>query len=107
MSVLLELSIFPVDRGEGLSAYVAPVVEMIATSGHPYQLTAMGTLVETEDIDAATALIAEAHRLLRHAGCRRVYATAKLDTRDGPLGRLQAKTRSIEARLAGGPDASP
>jgi uncharacterized protein (TIGR00106 family) len=101
MSVLLELSIFPVDRGEALSAYVAPVVEMIAASGHPYQLTAMGTLVETAEIEEATALIAEAHRLLAQAGCRRVYATAKLDSRDGPPGRLQAKTRSVEQRLKG------
>lgn len=101
MSVLLELSIFPVDSGESLSAYVAPVVDMLAASGHPYQLTAMGTLVETDDIEQATALIAQAHRLLEQAGCQRVYATAKLDSRAGPSGRLRAKTDSIERRLSG------
>jgi uncharacterized protein (TIGR00106 family) len=100
MSVLLELSIFPVDQGESLSAFVAPVVELVAASGHPYQLTAMGTLVETIDIDQATALIAAAHRRLAELGCRRVYATAKLDSRDGPLGRLSAKTASVKRRLS-------
>jgi uncharacterized protein (TIGR00106 family) len=99
VSVLLDFSIFPVDRAEGLSAYVAPVVELFAASGHPYQLTAMGTLVETEDIGQATALIADAHRLLAELGCARVYATAKLDTRTGPLGRLRSKTESVERRL--------
>ena len=99
MSVLLDFSIFPLDRAEGLSAYVAPVVDLLAASGHPYQLTAMGTLVETEDIGQATALIADAHRLLAELGCGRVYATAKLDTRIGPLGRLRTKTESVERLL--------
>jgi len=96
MSVLLELSIFPVDQGPSLSAFVAPVVDLIAASGHRYQLTAMGTLVETADIDQAATLIAAAHRLLAELGCGRVYATAKFDSRDGPLGRLNAKPDSVE-----------
>jgi uncharacterized protein (TIGR00106 family) len=101
MSTLLELSIFPVGRGESLSAFVAPIVDMLAASGHPYQLTAMGTLVETEDIEQAAALIVQAHQLLEQLGCRRVYAVAKLDFRAGPIGRLRAKTDSVERRLSG------
>ncbi|MGB5832107.1 MAG: thiamine-binding protein [Thiohalocapsa sp.] len=101
MSVLLGLSIFPVDQGESLSAFVTPVVDLIASSGHAYQLTAMGTLVETPDIGQATALIAAAHGLLAELGRHRVYATAKLDSRDGPVGRLKAKTDSVERRLSG------
>jgi len=102
MSVLLELSIFPLGQGESVSAFVAPVVKLVADSGHPFQLTAMGTVVETTDIAQATALINEAHRLLARMGCQRVYATAKLDSRDGPVGRLRAKTDSVERRLADG-----
>ena len=99
MSVLLDLSVFPLDRGESMSAYVAAVVEMIATSGHPFQLTAMGTLVETEDVAQATALIANAHHVLAGFGCRRIYITAKLDSREGPVGRLQTKTESVERQI--------
>lgn len=99
MSVLVDLSIFPIAAGEHLSEYVAPVVAMIAASGHPYQLTAMGTLIETEQLDAALALIERAHALLAAAGCERVYATVKLDIRGGPPGRLQGKPASVATRL--------
>jgi uncharacterized protein (TIGR00106 family) len=99
MSVLLDLSIFPMDRGESLSSYVAAVIEMISASGHPFQLTAMGTLVETEDVAEATALIANAHHVLGNLGCRRIYLTARLDSREGPIGRLQSKTDSVESQL--------
>jgi uncharacterized protein (TIGR00106 family) len=99
MSVLVDLSMFPINAGEHLSAHVAPIVALIAASGHPYQLTAMGTLIETRHLDEALALIARAHGILAEAGCERVYATVKLDIRDGPPGRLQAKTASVQERL--------
>ena len=100
MSVLIDLSIFPVGQGEHLSAYVAPIVQLIADSGHPYRLTAMGTLIETEQLGEATALIERAYAALSETGCERVYATVKLDIRQGPVGRLEQKTASVEARLA-------
>ncbi len=99
MSVLLDLGIFPMDQGASVGAFVAPVVAMIRASGHPYQLGAMGTLVETENLESALALIAGAHQLLADQGCRRVYVSAKLDIRDGPLGRLDAKVARVCALL--------
>lgn len=101
MSVLVDLSIFPVGQGEHLSTYVAPVVQLISDSGHAHQLTAMGTLVETETIAEALQLIERAQNLLTDAGCERIYATVKLDIRSGPVGRLKQKTASIEAKLSG------
>jgi uncharacterized protein (TIGR00106 family) len=99
MSVLADLSIFPVGQGEHLSGYVASVVQLIADSGHPYQLTAMGTLFETDQLGEALSLIEQAHAILAAAGCERVYATVKLDIREGTLGRLRQKTASVEAHL--------
>ncbi|MEA3639623.1 MAG: MTH1187 family thiamine-binding protein [Lamprobacter sp.] len=99
MSVLVDFSIFPVGQAEHLSPYVASVVELIAGSDFDYQLTAMGTLFETETMGEALALIERAQALLAAAGCKRVYATVKLDIREGPTGRLAQKTASVEARL--------
>lgn len=99
MSVLVDLSIFPVGHTEHLSPYVASVVELIADSGYHYQLTAMGTLIETEQLGDALALIEKAHERLAASGCERVYATVKLDIREGAMGRLMQKTASVEERL--------
>jgi uncharacterized protein (TIGR00106 family) len=99
MSVLVDFSIFPVGKAEHLSPYVASVVSLISDSGFDYQLTAMGTLFETEQLGEALALIEQAHGLLDTAGCERIYATVKLDIRAGTRGRLAQKTASVEARL--------
>lgn len=99
MSVLLDLSIFPVDRGTSLSRYVAPVVNMISASGYAYQLTSMGTQVETETLTEALALIDNAHNILAEQGCERVYATAKFDIRAHQGDRLSGKVASIQHQL--------
>ncbi len=100
MSVLADLSIFPMDQGESLSAFVAPVVAMLRGSGVEHQLTAMGTLIETETLAEALQLVERAESLMREQGSRRVYATLKLDIREGPVGRLNGKIESVEKRLS-------
>jgi uncharacterized protein (TIGR00106 family) len=99
MSVLLELSIFPLDKGESVSAYVSPVVAVIRDSGAEYRLTAMGTLVETETLEQGLALVSRAYAILEAAGCRRVYATLKLDIRAGEGQRLRRKVDAVKARI--------
>jgi len=47
MSVLIEFSIFPTDKGESKSKYVARVIKMIKESGVTYQFTPMSTIIET------------------------------------------------------------
>lgn len=53
MSVLLEFSMFPTDKGESVSAYVSQVIKMIDQSGVSYRLTAMGTIIETDTLHDA------------------------------------------------------
>ena len=48
MSVIIDFSIFPVDKGESLSPYVARAVKIIKESGIPYHFGPMGTSIEGE-----------------------------------------------------------
>lgn len=99
MSVLLEFSMFPLDQGDSLSGHVSRLIELIRDSGADYRLTAMGTLIETEQLDTALALVARCNELLQQQGCKRIYASIKLDIREGQGGRLQQKIRSVERRI--------
>ena len=99
MSVLLEFSIFPLDQGESVGSQVSEVVKLIRKSGVDHQVTAMGTLIETDSIAQALALVKQAGELLQGEGCRRIYATLKLDIRDGGRGRLQSKTLSVTQHI--------
>ena len=62
MSVLLEFAMFPTDKGESVSGYVSRILKIIDASGLPYQLTPMGTIVETDGLGQALSLVEEAAR---------------------------------------------
>ena len=48
MSTLINFSIFPLDKGESVSVYVARVLEIVRDSGLAYKLNSMGTALEGE-----------------------------------------------------------
>ncbi len=99
MSVLMEFSMFPTDQGESVSPYVSQVIKMIRETGISYQLTPMGTVIETGELSEALAIVEQAGEILGDAGCRRIYSSIKLDIRAGKTGRLAQKIRSVEEKI--------
>jgi len=98
MSVMMELSIFPTDRGEGLSEYVARSLAIIEASGLAYKLGPMGTTLEAQTAGELFA-VAEACLTALQTDCRRVSAAIKLDWRAGSEARLDAKVASVVAKV--------
>ena len=97
MSVLLEFSMFPTDRGERLSEYVARLVEIVHASGLPYKLGPMGTTLEG-DAEGVFGVVQKCLAELQR-DTRRVAAFMKLDWRAGREGGLDAKTASVQRRI--------
>jgi len=98
MSVIMQFAMFPTDKGASASPYVSRVIAMIRESGLPYQLSAMGTIIETDTLKEAQAVVAKAYALLQD-DCSRVYCTVTFDIRDGAIGRMQQKIASIEGKI--------
>ena len=99
MSVLMEFSMFPTDKGESVSPYVSEVIRMIRESGVSYRLTPMGTIIETEKLSEALAIVEQAEQVLSRQECRRIYSSIKLDIRAGKSGRMEGKIRSVEEKI--------
>ena len=97
MSVIVEFSIFPLDKGESLSPYVARALNKIEESGLPYELNPMGTCVEGE-WNEVMALVDQCFQALKK-DCRRVSLALKADYREGPSGRLKSKVESVKEKL--------
>ena len=95
--MIAEFSVVPVGGGEELAGPVAAVVDVIDRSGLPYQLTAMGTLVEGE-WDAVLGLIKECHLRMRR-DFPRVLTRVSIDDREGAERRLDGKVRDVEKVL--------
>ncbi|WP_458701295.1 MTH1187 family thiamine-binding protein [Sulfurospirillum sp. 1307] len=101
MSVLLEFAMFPTSDncrdGSSVSKHVSKIIKAIDESGASYKLTPMGTVVETETMKEALAIIELAYEQLKD--CDRVYSSLKFDIRKGKSARLKSKIDSIEKNL--------
>ena len=98
MSVLVEFAMFPTDKGESVGAYVSRILKMMREEDVSYQLTAMGTIFETESMPEALHIIQKAYGVLA-PDCHRVYATVTFDIRHGVSYRLEGKVASVKRHL--------
>lgn len=98
MSIIVDFSIFPLDKGESLSSYVARSIEIIRESGLPYEFRAMGTSIEAESFDAAMAVVKQCFEAMQR-DCGRVSLALKADYRRGPGGRIRKKVDSVLAKI--------
>jgi uncharacterized protein (TIGR00106 family) len=96
VSVIIDFSIFPVDKGESVSAYVSRAVKIIKESGLPHKPGPMGTSVEGE-WDEVMALVGRCFDDLKK-DCSRVYMTIKVDYRRGAAGRMEKKIQALERK---------
>ncbi|MBS1171062.1 MAG: hypothetical protein H6R01_1980 [Burkholderiaceae bacterium] len=92
--VLLELQIFPNDKGVNLSPYVARAMDIIDKSGVTYQMTPMGTILEGEWDDVMAVVTACFKDLEKD--CDRITTNIKIDYRAGDKSRLKSKITSVE-----------
>jgi uncharacterized protein (TIGR00106 family) len=95
--MLIEFSIVPIGTSSSLSAKVAEVLDIVDSSGLPYKLTPMGTIVEGEWNDLMR-LVRKCHRkVMQHE--ERVLTRVIIDDRKGKTGRINRKIRSVEKKL--------
>jgi len=95
--VLLEFSMSPFGKGESLSKYVAPSLEIIDKSGLDYRLNPMGTVLEGEwheVMDVVTRCYEQMKK-----DCPRISVNIKIDYRESKTGRLTSKVKSVEKRI--------
>ncbi|HIJ56983.1 MAG TPA: MTH1187 family thiamine-binding protein [Deltaproteobacteria bacterium] len=97
MSVIVDFAIFPMDKGESLSPYVARAIKVINESGLPHKLHPMGSCIEgewEEVIGVVTKCLKEMEK-----DCNRINVNFKADYRKGEPGRMDRKIESVESKL--------
>ncbi len=94
MSVLIDFSIFPVDKGSHVGPYVAKVVRLIKESGLACRVGPMGTCIEGSWPEVM-ALVDQCFKTLETESDR-IYLTIKGDFRRGEAGRIESKVKAVE-----------
>ena len=95
--MLIDFSMFPLDKGESVSPYVARLVRVIRESGLPHKLGPMGTSIEGE-WHQVMAVVAHCFEELSK-DCDRVYFAIKGDYRQEGEERIAAKVEAVEEKL--------
>ena len=95
--MLVEFSIVPLGAGSSISEHVAEVLRIVDSSGLPYKINPMGTVVEG-DWDNIMKLIRKCHKTVikNH---ERVVTTLTIDDRKGKTSRIDQKVKSIEQKI--------
>jgi uncharacterized protein (TIGR00106 family) len=95
--MLVSLSIFPTDKGESVSKYVAKTIDIVDKSGLPYRTSAMSTVVEGS-WDGVFKVIKKCHDSMMKES-NRVYMVITIDDRKKAKNRLTGKVNRIEQVL--------
>jgi uncharacterized protein (TIGR00106 family) len=97
MSVVIQFSIFPMDKGVSVSPYVARAARIIRDSGFRHEIGPMGTCIEGE-WEEVIGVVTRCFEDLKK-DCDRVYLTITGDYRKVGDERIQSKVKSVEREL--------
>lgn len=95
--MLVSFALFPTDKGESVSKYVAKTIDIVDKSGLPYRTSAMSTTMEGS-WDQVFKVIKKCHRTMAKQ-CNRVYMVITIDDRRKAKNRLSGKVDKVEKLL--------
>ena len=95
--MLAEFSVVPIGKGESVSKYVAECMKIVESSGLPYKINPMGTVLEG-DYDEVMAVIRKCHVRVMELSPR-VITSVKIDDRMGVKNALEKKIASVEEKV--------
>lgn len=95
--LLAEFSIWPMDKGESVGAYVARALDIVDKSGLAYKLGPLGTCIEGEWAEVMGVVQKCYEELAKDSN--RIACTVKMDWRKGRSGRLESKVEKVEEVL--------
>ena len=95
--MLVEFSIVPIGTGSSIGDQLAEVLKIVDTSGLPYKVNPMGTVVEGEWNDVM-GLVKKCHATVMKTG-ERAVTTISIDDRKNKPNRIDEKVKSVEKRI--------
>jgi uncharacterized protein (TIGR00106 family) len=98
--ITAELTIIPIGTSKtSLSEYIAAAVAALDNNGIKYELTGMGTLLESDDLGKIFSAITAAHEAVFEKGAERVATSIKIDERRDEERTIKDKISSVNQKL--------
>jgi len=96
---IMEINIIPLGtKTPSVSKYIADALRVLGKEKNIiYELTAMGTIVETDSLDLLLTLAKKMHRAVLSGKINRVVTTIKIDDRKDKKISIEEKVGSVNA----------
>ncbi|MGV8143366.1 MAG: MTH1187 family thiamine-binding protein [Methanothermobacter sp.] len=99
--ICAELTIVPIGTSNtSISNYVAAALDALEKTGIKYEVTGMGTVIESEDPGKLFDAVKMAHEAVFNLGADRVDTYLKIDDRRDKEKSLKQKVVSVKEKLA-------
>ena len=95
--MIVSFSVIPMGSSTSVGDKIAEILKIVDSSGLPYKINPMGTVVEGE-WDDIMKLIKKCHKTTMKSG-ERTITTISIDDRKGKSRRIDEKVTSVERRI--------
>jgi len=96
MTVIAQISTFPLDKGNSVSQYVKKAVEVLEESGYRYMVGPMSTAVEADTVEELLALFGKMHNAIADAGSQRIITLINIDDRRDKERGMIDKVKAVQ-----------
>lgn len=96
MTVIAEVTTYPIGMGISLSEYVKPAIRVLKESGLKYQIGPMSTAIEAETVEELFEVIGRMHNAIADAGCKRISTAIRIDDRRDKERGMMDKVRAVD-----------
>ena len=94
--IIAQLSIAPVGKEVSVSKYVKLVLETLKKEQVKFEINAMATVIETEDLKTLFDVVEKAHNAVLAAGAERVITELKIDDRRDKDATITSKLNALK-----------
>ena len=95
MSVIAEITTYPLDKGISLSNYVLEAIRVLDASGFNYHIGPMATTVEADTVEELLDLFGKMHNAIASAGCQRISTAIRIDDRRDKQRTMMYKVAAV------------
>ena len=94
--IIAEFAIFPTSEGISVSKYVKRAIEAIKSTGLNYEVGAMSTVIEGENIDEIFDAVKKAYDAIISMGAKRIHIDLRIDHRLDKEETMEYKKRAVK-----------
>ena len=94
--IIAQLSIAPIGKEVSVSKYVKLVLETLKKEQVKFEINAMSTVIETDDLQTLFDVVEKAHNAVLAAGAERVITELKIDDRRDKDATITSKLNALK-----------